>query len=45
MREWRVGVRIAGKGKPKYSEENLLQCDFVHHKYHMDCPGTEFRPP
>jgi hypothetical protein len=24
------------KGKPKYSEKNLSQCHFVHHKYHMD---------
>jgi hypothetical protein len=22
--------------KPKYSEKNLSQCHFVHHKYHMD---------
>jgi hypothetical protein len=24
------------RGKPKYSGENLSQCHFVHHKYHMD---------
>jgi hypothetical protein len=22
--------------KPKYSEKNLFQCQFVHHKSHMD---------
>jgi hypothetical protein len=24
------------RGKPKYSEENLSQRHFVHHKSHMD---------
>jgi hypothetical protein len=24
------------KGKPKYSGKNLSQCDFVHHKSHME---------
>jgi len=23
-------------GKPKYSDKNLSQCQFVHHKSHMD---------
>jgi hypothetical protein len=33
------------KGKPKYSEKNLSQCHFVHHKLHMDRPGIEPGPP
>jgi hypothetical protein len=29
------------RGKPKYSEKNLPQCHFVHHKSHMDRLGIE----
>jgi hypothetical protein len=32
------------RGKPKYSEQNLSQRHFVHHKSHMDLPGIEPGP-
>jgi hypothetical protein len=33
------------RGKPKNSEKSLSQCHFIHHKFHMDWPGREPRPP
>jgi hypothetical protein len=33
------------RGKPKYSGKNLTQCNFVHHKPHVDRPGIELGPP
>jgi hypothetical protein len=33
------------RGKPKYSEKNLSQCQFFHHKSHTDKPGIERGPP
>jgi hypothetical protein len=33
------------QGEPKYSEINLPQCNFVHHKSLMDCPGSEPKLP
>jgi hypothetical protein len=33
------------RGKPKNSGNNLSQCLFVHHKYHMDSPGIKPGPP
>jgi hypothetical protein len=32
-------------GKPKYSENNLCQCHFIHRKSHMDWSGIEPGPP
>jgi hypothetical protein len=32
-------------GNPKYSERNLSQRHYVHHKSHMDWPGIEQMPP
>jgi hypothetical protein len=31
--------------KPNNSEKNLSQCNFVHHKAHMESPGREPWPP
>jgi hypothetical protein len=32
---------ITGRVKLKYSEKNLLQCDYVHHKSDIDCSGIK----
>jgi hypothetical protein len=37
-------MKLTGKN-PKYSGENLSQCHFIHHKYHMNWPGIEPGPP
>jgi hypothetical protein len=31
--------------KPKNSEKNLSHFHFVHHKFHLDWPGSEPGPP
>jgi hypothetical protein len=43
MRKWNVGGMIIGRGKPKFLERNLPQCDFICHKFHMNCLGIEPR--
>jgi hypothetical protein len=32
------------RGKPKYQERNLSQCQFAYHKSHTESYGTETRP-
>jgi hypothetical protein len=39
------GWNDTGRRKLKYSEKNLYQGHLVHHKFHMDWPGIEPRPP
>ena len=35
----------ADRGNVKYSERNLSQFHVVYHKFHIDWPGIESRPP
>jgi hypothetical protein len=37
MEHWYIDI---DRGKPKYSDKNLCQHHFVHHKSHMDYPGS-----
>jgi hypothetical protein len=39
-----IGGKKIVQGKPKYSEKNLPQRYFVHHKSHMTRPGFEPGP-
>jgi hypothetical protein len=48
MNEWTNIERLwtdTDKGKPKYSEKNLSQFHFVHHKSQLALPGIKPRPP
>lgn len=36
---------ILRSANPKYCEKSLYQCQFGHHKYQMEGPGIEPRPP
>jgi hypothetical protein len=41
MEHWWIDT---DRGKPKYLEENLSQCKFVHRKYHNDLmTGLEYK--
>jgi hypothetical protein len=44
MIECEVLWNNANRKKLKYLENDLTQCHFVHHKYHIDCRGFESRP-
>jgi hypothetical protein len=44
MRQWSIGGIIIIKGMLKHSENNIYPCYFVHHKCHVDCPGTASGP-
>jgi hypothetical protein len=43
--QWSIGGMMMALKKPMYSEKNLSQRPFVHHKFHMDCPGINPLPP
>lgn len=42
--EWSIGRMITGMGKLQYSEKDLLQFHFIHHKSHTSYPENEPRP-
>jgi len=37
----RSGGTIIKRVKPKCWEKNQYRCPFVHHKFYVNCPGTE----
>lgn len=41
---WSVVWMILLRKRLKYSEYNLSQCHFIHHKFHMGWPGFELCP-
>jgi hypothetical protein len=41
MNKYGALVEWYWQGKLKYSDRNVSQCHFVHHKCHMDLPGIE----
>jgi hypothetical protein len=36
---------MTATGRLKYSEKDLAQFHFIHHKSHMDGPGIDVGPP
>jgi hypothetical protein len=43
--QWSVGGMMMDLRKPMYSEKNVSQRSFVHHEFHIDCPGINPLPP
>jgi hypothetical protein len=43
MKELSFGRMIIGWVKPKYVEDNLPQCQFVHDNFNMNNTGDEHR--
>jgi hypothetical protein len=39
--QWSNSEMMISRGKPKDSEKNLLQCNFVHHESRLKSPGNE----
>ena len=33
-----------GENRSTRAKKKVFKCHFIHHKYHMDCPGIESRP-
>jgi hypothetical protein len=42
---WSIGGFFMKGGKPKYSEESLFQCRFVHLKPNTEWPAIETPSP
>jgi hypothetical protein len=42
MEHWCTDIKM---GKQKYSERNLPQYHFTHHKFHVALPGIDPGPP
>jgi hypothetical protein len=44
-RAWSVCIMTVDSGKPVSFQKNLRHCQFIHHKSHVNNPGTEPRLP
>ena len=43
--QWNIGGMMMDLKKPMYSDKNLSQRLFFHHKFHTDCPAINPLPP